>query len=127
MSEPSDVPPAIFERIEAICLALPDASLRSDRWAHAFEVRRRVFTFLLNMTNSDGSGVTIIALSADEDERRALLAEGHPYFPPSTGARRLGIVIDEDTDWAQLAELITDSYRLNAPKTLSALLDVEDS
>jgi hypothetical protein len=118
-----DVPDAVFERVEAMCSALPEVTLRTDKWAHAFEVRRRVFTFLLSAADAAGTQMTALVVSADVDERRALLAIGHPYFPPSSGERRLGIVVDDATDWDEVAELIIESYRLTAPKKLSALLD----
>jgi hypothetical protein len=32
-------------------------------------------------------------------------------------------VLDDETDWTEIRELVTDSYRILAPKRLSALLD----
>ena len=97
--------------------------MRSDAYAHAFEIRRRIFTYLLSVEDGSGADVTIAVVRAEPDERHALLAGGHPYFAPNSGTDRLGIVIDDATDWPQLEELITDSYRLLAPKKLVALLD----
>ena len=59
----------------------------------------------------------------DSDERKALLAGGHPFFPSRAGRDRIGVVLDDDTDWTEIRELVTDSYRILAPKKLSALLD----
>lgn len=33
------------------------------------------------------------------------------------------VVIGDDTDWDEVAELVTESYRVLAPKKLTALLD----
>jgi predicted DNA-binding protein (MmcQ/YjbR family) len=33
------------------------------------------------------------------------------------------VLLTDDTDWEQIRELVTDSYRIIAPKKLSALLD----
>lgn len=55
-------------------------------------------------------GVTSLALQADPDERRALLAVGHPYWAPDD--HRLGVVVDDATDWDQVAELVADSHEL---------------
>jgi hypothetical protein len=33
------------------------------------------------------------------------------------------MVIDGDTDWAEVADLVTESYRICAPKKLARLLD----
>ncbi len=33
------------------------------------------------------------------------------------------VLLTEDTDWDEIRELVTESYRILAPKKLSALLD----
>jgi len=121
--DPCDVEPAILERLSSICLALPETTVRSDRWAHAFQIRRRVFAYLLAIDDGAGIVSTLVSLRADPHERHALVSTGHPYFATNTGPSGLGLVIDGDTDWDELRELITESYRLLAPKKLSALLD----
>jgi predicted DNA-binding protein (MmcQ/YjbR family) len=112
-----DIPRGVFERIEAVAGALPETTLRSDKTAHAFEIRRKPFAWLFRV-----EGVIGLVVDVDFDERRALLERGHPYFEAGL-ARRIGIVIDDDADWDEIAELVTESYRLVAPKKLSALLD----
>ncbi len=32
-------------------------------------------------------------------------------------------MLDDDTDWDEVEELLTDSYRVMAPRTLAARLD----
>jgi hypothetical protein len=39
------------------------------------------------------------------------------------GPDRLGVLLTGDADWDEIRELVTESYRLLAPKKLSALLD----
>jgi hypothetical protein len=34
-----------------------------------------------------------------------------------------GVLLTGDTDWEEIRELVTDSYRVLAPKKLTALLD----
>jgi hypothetical protein len=51
-----------------------------------------------------------------------LLATGHPFFAGHLNANRIGVMIDEQTDWTEIRELITDSFRIIAPKQLSAHL-----
>jgi len=52
-----------------------------------------------------------------------LLSTGHPFFAPRAGPDRIGALLTDDTDWEEIRELVTESYRLLAPKKLSALLD----
>ena len=122
MEEP-DVPEAVFERIHDVCAALPETTLRSDRLAHAFEIRRKPFAWLFAAPDEASRSVVGLVVDADPDERTALLAGGHPYFSAASNEKRLGIVLDDDTDWDEVAELITESYRLLAPKKLSKILD----
>jgi hypothetical protein len=62
-------------------------------------------------------------LRADPDERQALLSIGHPYFPTRAGRDRVGVLLTNDTDWEEIRELVTESYRVLAPKKLTARLD----
>lgn len=114
--EPCDVDRSILEAVTKLCLALPHASVRSDRWAHAFQIGRRVFAYLVALDEGNGTVSTLVSLRAEPDERRALLAVGHPYFATGNTSDGLGVVIDKDTDWDELEELITESYRRLAPK-----------
>ena len=36
---------------------------------------------------------------------------------------RIVVVLTDDTDWEEIRELVTESYRILAPKKLTALLD----
>jgi predicted DNA-binding protein (MmcQ/YjbR family) len=70
------------------------------------------------MTAPDGSTAT---MKADPEEREALLQQGEPFFmPPYVGGKGwVGIRLDRQTDWDELAELIATSYCLIAPKRLA--------
>ncbi len=71
----------------------------------------------------------MVALRPDPGERDALLAHGHPYFTRGAWDDRLGriaVLIEATTEWDEVAELVTDSYRLTAPKKLVARLDADD-
>jgi len=59
---------------------------------------------------------------AAPEEIAALVAAGHPYFATGQG-NRIGIVLDDATDWDEVDELVRESYRLLAPKKLVALLE----
>jgi len=120
----------MIERIRALCLALPevtvrvDYSLSSDRsTAYSFDIRRRSFCLLVAVRDPAGKPVPLLVLRADPDERDGLLSSGHPFFAPRAGRGRIGVVLTDDTDWTEIRELVTDSYRVLAPKKLSALLD----
>ena len=129
-SSPIEIPADILERVSSLCLVLPevtvrvDASLsRSRSTAHSFDIRRRSFCLLVALQDRTGKAVPLLVLRADPDERDALLSVGHPFFVPRAGAGRIGVRLTEDTDWEEIRELVTESYRRLAPKKLTALLD----
>jgi hypothetical protein len=70
-----------------------------------------------------GKPVPLLVLRADPDERDALLSIGHPFFAPRAGRGRIGVRLTRDTDWEEIRELVIESYRMLAPKKLTALLD----
>ncbi|HLS45091.1 MAG TPA: MmcQ/YjbR family DNA-binding protein [Ornithinicoccus sp.] len=61
-----------------------------------------------------------ITFRAELDEVMAFESLGEPYFKASWGTNVVGLILDDDTDWEELAELLTESYRVQAPARLSA-------
>lgn len=57
------------------------------------------------------------------EELEALPATGDPFYP-GWGPGLVAMVLRDDgtTDWTEVRELLTDSYRLLAPKKLIARL-----
>src|SRR3712207_8958989 len=66
------------------------------------------------------------SFKADPDERAALLAQGEPWFVPAYVGTKgwLGVRLVPEVDPEELAELLTTSWRLIAPKRLAARFDV---
>jgi hypothetical protein len=64
-----------------------------------------------------------ITFRAEPDEVMAFEHLGAPYFRAGWGANVVGMLLDEDTDWDELAELLTDSYCLQAPQRLAEQVD----
>jgi YjbR len=130
MNAPLEVPQDIIERIRTLCLALPEVTVRVDdsltnarSTAHSFDIRRRSFCLLVAREDPAGQPVPLLVFRAGPDEREALLSVGHPFFASRTGRDRIVVVLTDDTDWEEIRELVTDSYRILAPKKLTALLD----
>jgi len=130
MSPPVEVPEDILERVRALCLALPEVTVRVDyslirarSTAHSFDIRRRSFCLLVATEDSTGKPVPLLVLRADPHERKALLSIGHPFFASRGGRDRIGVWLTDATDWEEIRELVTESYRVIAPKKLTALLD----
>lgn len=58
-----------------------------------------------------------------DDERDALVATGHPFFVLGWGRNAVGMVLDDDTDWDEVTEIVTESYCVLAPMKLVALVE----
>lgn len=128
-----EVPGVIEARVHALCLALPEVTIRVDEsrirersTAHSFDVRRRSFCLLMAIEGPTGEPASLVVLRADPDERDALLSIGPPFFAPRSGRGRIGVLLTEQTDWEEIRELVTDSYRVLAPKKLIERLDAHD-
>lgn len=68
-------------------------------------------------------GLFRIIFRAEPDEVMAFEHLGPPYFKASWGQDVVGIVLDDDTDWSELTELLTDSYCIQAPARLADLVE----
>jgi hypothetical protein len=100
-----------------------ESRIETRSTAYSFDIRRRSFCLLVATKDPTGSPVSRLVLRADPDDRAALVSIGHPYFAPRAGRDRLGVLLTDDTDWEEIRELVTESYRVLAPKKLIELLD----
>jgi hypothetical protein len=130
VSEPVEVPDDIVKRVRTLCLALPEVTVRIDyslirarSTAQSFDIRRRSFCLLVAREDPAGKPVPLLVLRAGPEERKALLSIGHPFFASRAGRDRIGVLLTDDTDWEEIRELVIESYRILAPKKLTALLD----
>jgi hypothetical protein len=125
-----EIPKAIFERVSALCVRLPEVTvrigesrIRERSTGHSFDSRRRSFYLLVATGASSGKPAPLLVLRADPDDREALLSIGHPFFAPRGGPDRIGVLLTDDTDWEEIRDLVTESYRVIAPQKLIELLD----
>jgi hypothetical protein len=63
-----------------------------------------------------------VTFRAEQDEVIAFENLADPYFRAEWGRNVVGLLLDEDTDWEELSELLTDSYCLQAPRRLAELV-----
>jgi len=113
---------ARLTRLTKICLALPEAT-RQVMGRHAgFYVRKKTFAYFLDDHHGDGIvGINCKVLPGDNT---ALIAADPRrfYMPAYVGPKGwVGLRLDTGKiDWEEVAELVTHSYRLVAPKRVAA-------
>ncbi|MGH2685184.1 MAG: MmcQ/YjbR family DNA-binding protein [Actinomycetota bacterium] len=116
-----------LEALRSICMALPEVTERLSHGAPTWFVRdKSVFVTLWaegHHANYDFPHLRCAAPPGAQAE----LVETEPdrfFRPPYVGGRGwLGMRLDVDVDWDEVAELCEDAYRVIAPKRLVAALD----
>ena len=66
---------------------------------------------------------TVLTFHSSGDELLALTHAGLPFYKPPWSGSIVGLVLDDDTDWGEVGELVAESYRCCAPQKLVRLLD----
>jgi YjbR protein len=133
VTEYADVPLGILARLRPVCHRLPEAYEEQAWVGTRWRIRKRTFAHVLAVDSqwppayarasaADGP-ITLLTFRSPADERDALVAVGHPFFKAQWGTDVVGMVLDDDTDWDEVGELLTESYCVLAPKKLAALVD----
>lgn len=123
----------VVARVAATAAALPEAH-EEEAWTGVrWRVRGATFAHVLvaqegyTSAYRDATGVTepttVLTFRSEGDELLALTHAGPPFYKPPWSPTAMGMVLDEDTDWAEVAELVTDSYRCCAPQKLVRRLE----
>lgn len=110
----------VLDRLKDLAAGLPECSVEPSEPHAAFVVRKRRFAWF--MVDHHGDGMTVISLKVPPGENQALVAAQPERFvmPSYMGARgwvsiRLDVIA---VDWDEVAEMLTESYRMVAPKSL---------
>ena len=129
----ADVPPELLERVRSICLALPETYEEAAWIGVRWRVRKRTIAHLLTIDETkttvlkgafDLEGeVTALTFRVPGEELLALKESGYPFVHAGWGRDVMAMHVTEQTDWTEVAELITESYCLLAPAKLVARVE----
>lgn len=111
------VPEEWVRRLDAILSAFPRCA-GEDAWTGT---RWRVSGRTVAHVFGGHDQLFRVTFRADPDEVMAFRHLGDPYFV--VGGDAVGMMLDDDTDWEELAELLTDSYCRQAPAHLAEQVD----
>ena len=117
-----DVPHDVTTRLRAVCLALPDAYEERAWVGTRWMVRKRTFAHVLGVVDEGADPVVVLSFRSEGEELEVLRRAGHPFFVLGWGRDAMGMVLD-DPDWDEVAELVTESFCVLAPKTLTSRVD----
>src|SRR5688572_23666455 len=111
-----------YRKVAKVCLALPEAVNKpfGGHTTPCYRVKDKIFC------GTGQVGRARINLKAAPGVQQALVASDAERFfvPPYSGPKGwIGVWLDVEQDWDEVAELIEESYRLIAPRKLVAELD----
>ena len=118
----------LLRRVREIALGFPDAAEKISHGHPAF-FTTKVFTYYGGSIKVDGEWERYddsLLVLLDPDERDALADDPRCYLPAYLAPSGwLGMHLGDDTDWAEVTELIDASYRLTAGPRRIARLDAQ--
>jgi hypothetical protein len=130
----TEVPARIVAKLRAICRRLPETYEEKAWVGTRWMVRKRNFAHLVRIeegwppayAKAAGAGAPLVVLTfrASGLLYDTLRTAGPPFFHAEWGTlwgtKVVGMAIGPDVDWDEVALLVTESYRLLAPKQLAA-------
>ena len=133
MADHADVQPEIITHLRSVCLGLPEAYEEPAWVGTRWRIRGRTFAHVLFVDSgwppayaraaADDGPITVVTFRSSGTELDILRNVGRPFFAPVWRADEVGIVLDEPVDWEEIAELLIESYRVQAPQGLVELVD----
>ena len=120
----------VLARVRELALGLPDAAEKESHGRPAFFTTKVFAYYGGSVKTSDGHERhdQSVVLVADPAERPALLDDPRFFHPMYLGVSGwVGLLLDDRTDWAEVAELLETSYRRTAGVRRVRLLDARDA
>ena len=104
-------------RLRALCLALPEVTEKVSHGEPTWFVRK---TFVMYADHHHDDRVAFWCAAPPGAQEELVAADPERFFrPPYVGGRGwLGVRLDRDPDWDEIAEIVRDAHREVAPKRL---------
>lgn len=113
--------PDPLSRARKICLALPEATEKEAWGAPTFRVKDKLFAMYANDHHGDGRVALWVKAPPGEQDVRVSADPEHYFVPPYVGPSGwVGVRLDRDLPWEDVAEIVEAGYRMTAPKRLLA-------
>lgn len=112
-------------RVRAVCAGFPEVTERLSHGAVTFFVRaKRSLVHLTGDHHGDGR-LALIYPAPPGVQEEVTRAEPDRFFRPAYVGHRgwVGLRLDIEPDWGEVADIVAEAYRLVAPKTLVRQLD----
>jgi hypothetical protein len=118
----------VLARVRTIALAFPEATEKISHGRPTFSAPKMFAVYGGSQKNAGGPMTPYahaLLVKVDDSERQALQQDVRFFYPAYLGPYGwLGLDFDAaKVDWAEVAELVDASFRLQAPARLIRLLD----
>jgi hypothetical protein len=115
----------VLERLREICVALPEVSERLSHGSPSFFIRDKKLFVTVDDHHHGSEWLALWCAAAAGVQEHLVETEGDRFFrPPYVGHRGwLGVRLDVDLDWDEIAAIAREAYLQVAPKTLARQLE----
>ena len=113
----------VGDRVRSICLALQGAAEKTSHGSPAFFAGKQ-FVMLWHQGHHDHDFPHLWCAAPAGAQEELIASDPERYFrPPYVGHRGwIGLRLDGDVDWDEVAEVCRDAYRVVAPPKLAAMI-----
>jgi hypothetical protein len=133
MVKDAEIPSEILAEVRSACQRLPEAYEEPAWVGMRWRIRKHTFAHVVRIEDgwppayaravgTDGP-VIVLTFQSSGQELDAFGNVGHPFFRPVWRPGIVGMVLDADVDWAEVKELVVESYCLLAPRKLVDLVE----
>jgi hypothetical protein len=103
----------LLERLRKICLALPDTAEKLSHGEATFFHKKRSFLNMDTYHHGEDRFAAWIAASLGAQDTLVRSDPERFFVPPYVGYRGwVGVRLDRDPDWDEIARLVTDAHAL---------------
>lgn len=112
-------------RLREICLALPETNERISHGSPGFFIKDKKTFASFHDDHHNSGRIDMWCPAPPGVQEQMVEAEPERFFrPPYVGGRGwLGVYLDVDPDWEEVAGVIEEAFRHVAPKTVLKQLD----
>ena len=120
-----DLMDEVLEPLREICLGFPEVNERISHGSPSFFIRDKKLFVTLHDGHHDSGMLALWCAAAPGVQEHLVETEPGRFFrPPYVGHRGwLGVRLDVDLDWDEIAAIAREAYQQVAPKTLARKLD----
>jgi len=115
----------ILKRLRKICMALPEVTERLSHGDPTWFVRDKKVFVSFDDHHHGADRIAMTCPAPPGVQAAVVEEEPHRFYVPAYVGHRgwIGVRLDVDVDWDEIAGIVEDAYRLVAPKKLIARLD----